>query len=236
MSIQSFNPAPVRAQSSWNVDLGLAQPAAGAAPVAPVAPPVSRPAAQPAAQPTTDWNNWSPKGTLFDHAYDAYQFSKAPLSLGGVSFWTGGSIRRSIASMISKIPNDRLVVMHTRQQFMKIEGMKPDTARLLTAAYYNAAQTTPGVAQTHPLQWMAQFGESGSLADWLVRGPLIVELNLHAAQIAMDQGFYPEVPNNSTLKAIGQAAGRLFAPVAPGPAAPQAPTQGGIPTPPPIRR
>lgn len=235
MSIQSYRPATVRPQSNWGVDLGLAQPAAGSAPVAPAAPaPVAPPKAT--TQPTTDWNNWSPKGTLFDHAYDAYQFSKFPLSMGGVSFWTGGSLRRSIASMISKIPNERLVVMHTRQQFMKLEGMKPDTARLLTAAYFNAASTTPGVAQTHPLQWMAQFGESGSLADWLVRGPLIVELNLHAAQIAMDQGFYPEVPNNSSLKKYGQAAGQMFPPTAPAPQAPGAPSQGGVPTPPPIRR
>lgn len=206
MSI-NLNSTSYRPQSNWGVDLGVPV----AAPAAPVGGNTPAPVAQPAAQ--TDWSNWSAKGQLFDHAYDAYMFSKFPLSIGGVGLWTGSGLMRGLAKMFSKIPDDRLITMQVRHQFMKVEGMKADHARVLQLAYYNAANTNPAVGQTHPLQWLAQYGQSGTMADWLVRGPLIVEMGLHAASVTMDLGFTPDVPNNSTLKALGQKAAQLMPPV-----------------------
>lgn len=199
-----------RPASNWGVDLGLRT-----APTAPTAPvggnqPVARPATQ--AQPAQDWGNWSGKGQVFDHAYDAYQFSKFPLSFGGVGFWTGGSIRRKIAGMFSKIPEDRLITLQVRHQLMRVEGMKPDHARVLQLAYFNHASTDPAVGRTHPLQWLSQYGASGSMNDWLLRAPLIVELGMHAAQVAIEQGFVPETPGKDALKRYGQAAAQLMPP------------------------
>ena len=201
MSVQFSH--PVRPQASWNVQLPVAQPTGGSQPTA---------QSQPAADP---WANWSPKGQVFDHAYDAYMFGKFPLNLGGAGFWTGGGLRRTIATAFSKIPEDRLVAYAVREQFMKVEGLKPDHARVLQRAFYNHLTHNPALAGTPPLNWLAQYGATGSLNDFLLRGPLIVELNLIAAQVAMEQGFAPEVPGNNALTNFGQQAARLLPPTTP---------------------
>jgi hypothetical protein len=206
MSVQ-FN-TPVRTQSNWNVNLPVAaQPVGGTTPTAPVQ-------AQPAQQ-ADPWANWSAKGQVFDHAWDAYMFTKFPLSLGGTSFWTGGSVRMKLASMFSKIPQDRLVTIAVREQFMKVDGLTADHARVLQMAYYNHLNNDPAMRNTPPLNWLAQYGASGGMNDWLLRGPLIVEMNLIAAQVAMEKGFAPAVPGNELLKGFGAKALTLLPPAVP---------------------
>lgn len=201
MSIQSFNASPTQ---SWNVGLPTTvQPMGGTAPVAPVQ-------AQPAQQAADPWANWKPQGKVFDHAYDAYMFTKFPLSLGGTKFWTGGQFRMKIASMFSKIPQERLVTIAVREQFMKVQGMTPDHARVLQMAYYAQLNADPALRNTPPLNWLSQFGGGGTMNDWLVRGPLIVTMNLIAAQVALEQGWAPDVPGNSKLSSYGAAAAALL--------------------------
>jgi hypothetical protein len=43
-----------------------------------------------------------------------------------------------------------------------------------------------------------------------VRGPLIVTMNLIAAQVALEQGWAPDVPGNSKLTSYGAAAAALL--------------------------
>jgi hypothetical protein len=215
MSIQSFTP---RAQANWDLNLpvGGTQPVAPAAPAAPTAP------VQPQApQQGNPWENWSAKGQLFDYGYDAYMFSKFPLNVGGPSFWTGGGLRMKMASMFSKIPQERLIVLAVREQFMKVQGMTPDHARVLQMAYYNHLNSDPTLRNTPPLNWLAQYGAGGTMNDWLLRGPLIVEMNLIAGQVALEQGWAPDVPGNGTLTKYGASALSLLPPAVP--SAPVAP-------------
>ncbi|HEY9723500.1 MAG TPA: hypothetical protein V6D47_15925 [Oscillatoriaceae cyanobacterium] len=184
----------------------------GAAPTIPqpVAPAATAPATT-AAQPFM----WSPKTQIEDNAYDAYAFSKFPLNLGGVGFWTGGSIRRSIASMFSNIPADRLQAYGVREQFMRLQGMSPDYARLLQMAYYQQVPANAMTTETMPLTWLAQFGAPGTLNDWMLRGPMIISLGALAAQTAMQMGYVPDVPGNQALESFGQQAAQIAPPVQP---------------------
>lgn len=215
MSIQSFAP---RAQANWDLNL----PVGGAQPVAPAATAPAAPVTQ-APQQADPWANWSPKGQLFDYAYDAYVFSKFPLNMGGPEFWTGGQARMKLASLFSKIPSDRMITLAVREQFMKVQGMTPDHARVLQMAYYNHLNSDPTLRNTPPLNWLAQYGAGGTMNDWLVRGPLIVEMNLIAGQVALQNGWAPDVPGNGALTNYGAAASRLLPPVAPN--VPVAPTR-----------
>lgn len=210
--INGYAPQPVRAQNYWNIDLGLTQPVGGSTPTAPVAQP----------QPQTDpWATWTPKGKVFDHAYDDYQFSRFPLSIGGVGLWAGNGVMRGLASAISKIPQERLQAYAVRQQFMKIDNLPPDHARLLQRSYFSAIENDPNVARQKPLEWLSQFGQSGSLAAWLVRGPQIVVLEALRIEIAMKDGFTPDGIGSTRLRGYGEAAMRLAPP--PAPKAPQQP-------------
>lgn len=199
MSIQV---SPVGAQINWN---GYAQPAQPAVPTA-----------TPTAMPVNTVT-WSPKNQIEDNVYDAYQFSKFPLSLGGESFWTGGSIRRQIASWFSGIPTDRLTAYGVREQFMRLQGMTPDYARLLQMAYYQQVPANAANTEAAPLTWLAQFGAPGGINDWVLRGPMIVSLGVLAAQTAMQLGYVPDVPGNQALESFGQQAGQIAPPYAPQP-------------------
>jgi hypothetical protein len=213
MSISSYTPAP---QSNWSLNLvGGAAPAAATTPAAPQA---AAPVAQP--QAADPWANWSPKGQVFDYAYDAYMFTKFPLNVGGVDFWTGGPLRMKAASLFSKIPSDRMTTIAVREQFMKVQGMTPDHARVLQMAYYNHLNNDPAMRNTPPLNFLAQYAASGGINDYLLRGPLIVEMNLIAGQVALQAGWAPDVPGNTALKNYGALAARLLPP-----AAPSVPTQ-----------
>jgi hypothetical protein len=169
------------------------------------------PATNPPSQPLqiqagVDYNNWSPKGSILDSGYDAYKFSQFPLSLGGVSLWSGSGFMRSLASAFSGIPTERLEVYNTRSQLMRVPGMKEDYARLLQMAY------TSSGTNLKPMQWLAQYAAAGDINDYLLRGPLLVSLNLFAGKLAVDAGFVADVPGNNTLKALAQEAAKIAPP------------------------
>jgi hypothetical protein len=198
----------------------LGQPGAtgGGAPVvaAPATAPVyaantylpSQPAPQPvqAAGVQYNWNYANPRDHIFDFPYDGYAMNKGLMKLGGVRFWASNGFTRSIASMITKIPNERLKAYYVREKFMQLPGMKPDFARLLQVSY---AQKTGGQMPTWnnaPLSWLGQYAAPGGVNDWVVRGPFLLELNMLAVNYAMQTYHHPEVPGNRELEQIAQQA------------------------------
>ena len=157
MSIQSFGPSPANRYPALR-----GQPAAtgGAAPVAqapayaattyvPSAAPTpaasfGQPIAAPVRAASTDynWNYANPRDHIFDHPYDGWAMNRGLMKLGGVGFWTRFSLTRSIASMITKIPKERLHSYAVREKFMDIQGMKPETgSRLLHSRNQGQAGT-----------------------------------------------------------------------------------------------
>lgn len=221
MSIQSFGPSPATRYPAL-----LGQPAAtgGAAPVAqqpayapttyvPTTAPAQaasfgQPIGAPVKAASTDynWNYAHPRDHIFDHPYDGWAMNRGLMKLGGVGFWTRFSVTRSIASMITKIPQERLHALQVRHQFMKVPGMKPDFARLLQAAYANKTGGQMPLAHKAPLAWLGQFGAPGDVNDWVLRGPFLLELHAMSVQFAMQTFYKPEVPGNRELASIAQGA------------------------------
>lgn len=193
--------------------LGSSQPTGGAAPVAPmvqaqaVAPASYPQYAQPIqAQSNYNWNYANPKDHIFDHPYDGYAMNKGLMKLGGVGFWTRFGVTRQIASMITKIPTQRLEAYAVREKFMHVQGMTPDYARILQQSYFNATGGQQPLSRNAPLSWLGQFGQPGGIADFTVRGPLIVEMNMNAFNYALQWGYKPDVPGNNTLERLAQGA------------------------------
>src|SRR3989338_896478 len=119
-SIQSFGPANrYPALLGPKAVTGGAAPVAQAATLAPIAPTTYVPS-QPvqAANAQYDWNYASPRDHIFDHPYDGWAMNRGLMKLGGVGFWTRFSVTRSIASMITKIPKERLHSYAVREKFM----------------------------------------------------------------------------------------------------------------------
>ena len=89
---------------------------------------------------------------------------------------------------------------------MRIPGMKPDFARLLQMAYNNQTGGQQPLHNRAPLQWLGQFSAPGAVNDWIVRGPLVIELSTLALNYGMSMMYTPEVPDATTLGYLAQQA------------------------------
>gem|GEM_PF-5614140 len=153
-----------------------------------------------------DWNAANPREHIFDSPYDGWALNRGLMKLGGVGFWSRFSLTRAIAAMITKIPAQQLKAYSVRVSLMRIPGMKPDFARLLQMSYNNQTGGQQPLHNRAPLQWLGQFSAPGQLNDWLVRGPLVIELNTLAMNYAMSTMYTPEVPDATTLGYLAQQA------------------------------
>lgn len=195
------------------------QPTGGAAPVAPqaaVAPAnyyPNQPTQQPnQAQSNYNWQYANPKDHIFDHPYDGYAMNKGLMKLGGVGFWARFAPMRAIASMITKIPTQRLEAYAVREKFMKVPGMRPDYARVLQLAYFNQTGGQQPLGRNAPLSWLGQFGAPGGVNDWVLRGPFLLELNMVSVNYAMQTYHKPDVPGNNALEQLAQQAAMIAPP------------------------
>ena len=177
-----------------------------------------------AASAQYNWNYANPRDHIFDHPYDGYAMNKGLMKLGGVGFWTRFGVTRSIASAITKIPEQRLHAYAVREKFMKVQGMKPDYARLLQISYFNKTGGQMPLQRNAPLSFLGQFGAPGDVNDWVLRGPFLLELHASSVQYAMSSFYKPEVPGNRELENLARGA-MMIAP----PQYAQQPGYGGQP-------
>jgi hypothetical protein len=188
------------------------------------------------ASPSFNWNTANPRDHIFDHPYDGYALNRGLMKLGGVGFWSRFSLTRSLASMVTKIPTERLHAYAVREKFMQVPGMRPDYARVLQLAYFSQTNGQMPLRKQAPLTWLGQYGAPGDLNDWILRGPFLVTLHTASVQYAMSTYHAPMVPNNREIQAFGQHAMMIAPPAfnpAPGQHGPQPPMPGygGYPAP-----
>lgn len=192
---------------------GVAQAVSGT-PVAAIGGIAQQPVASTTPMPVGNtWGTWNGNSSTFDYAYDAYAFSKFPLSMGGPGFWGAGPVRRWLASTFSKVGEDRLYEYAIRAQFMKVPGMDPSTARLLQIVY---AQETNGLApidDNAALRWFSQFSGNNVISNVLQQGPLMIAMGAAAAQCAVSFGFIPSVIGVNQIAALAQQAARIAPPL-----------------------
>lgn len=127
-----------------------------------------------------------------------------PQDLGGLNRWglaspgmlrfaAGGSIRRAIASFLTGVPTDRLIVYGQMADMMRINGMQPDWANLLV----NSGIPSPAELSRY----------SGSdIAATVQRGILLGTLTAKSLEKAMTYGRAYSVPDFSTLGLLAQNA------------------------------
>jgi hypothetical protein len=202
----------------------LPQPAAPSVATASAAPP---PTAQMGAL-SYNWNMANPRDHIFDHPYDGWALNRGLMKLGGVGFWSRYTLTRNIASMITKIPTQRLRTYAVREKFMTVPGMKPDYARVLQLAYFDQTNGQMPLHRQGPLTWLAQYGAPGDLNDWILRGPFLVTLHTASVQYAMNTYHAPLVPNAREIMMFGQHAMMIAPPpFNPAPGQPIGPGQPG---------
>lgn len=186
--------------------------------------------------PAFNWNTANPREHIFDHPYDGWALNRGLMKLGGVGFWSRYALTRNLASMITKIPTQRLHAYAVREKMMAIPGMRPDYARLLQLAYSDQTNGQMPLHRQAPLTWLGQYGAPGDLNDWVLRGPFLITLHATAVQYAMNTYHAPMVPSSRELQAFGQHAMMIAppnfnpSPGSPGPQ-PPLPGYGGYPTP-----
>ena len=167
---------------------------------------------QPQTASAYNWNYANPKDHIFDHPYDGYAMNRGLMKLGGVGFWASFGLTRQFASMVTKIPTQRLEAYAVREKFMKVPGMTPDYARVLQLSYLSQSGGQQPLARNAPLSWLSQFGQSGGIADWTVRGPMMLEMNMNAVNYAMQTYHKPDVPGNNALERLAQGAAMIAPP------------------------